>query len=85
MDIFKKLIINTIGKKNKMYQLALYMCEPLAMALFNSLLIPTLVYWSNEYLFFEQKSIKTNSRLKKYFFYLMIIVIILPLTNLNDI
>jgi hypothetical protein len=55
------------------------------MAFFNSFFIPTLVLYITEFLFFEQKSHRVQSRMKKMYFYLMMNTIILPITRLDDI
>ena len=55
------------------------------MALFNSFFIPTIVYQISELLFLETKQDKDKSKMRKYFFYLLMISFILPLVNQTEI
>ena len=54
-------------------------------AFLNSFLIPTLVYNFSEMMHFETKSKKDRSKLLKYFLYLLINAIILPLAQFDQI
>ena len=56
-----------------------------ALAFLNSFLIPNLVYNLSELMFFETKSKKDRSKLKKYFGYLLINSIILPISQIGQI
>ena len=78
-------LVDIVGEDSQAYQFFFKMIGPMAMALFNSLFIPMLVFWISEYLFFEQKSSRVQSRLRKYFFYLIINTIFLPITKLDTI
>lgn len=52
-------------------------------AFLNSFLIPTLVYNLSEMMHFQTKSRKDQSKLLKYFLYLFINAIILPLAQIS--
>ena len=59
--------------------------EPFVLALYNSLIIPSLVVYLTEALFFEKESSKVISRLRKFYGYMMINTIFLQLTKIYDI
>jgi len=56
-----------------------------ALAFLNSFLIPNLVYNLSELMFFETNSRKDRSKLPKYFGYLLINSIILPISQIGEI
>ena len=53
--------------------------------IFNSLIIPTLIYYLNESQFFELKSDQQKDRLIKYFIYLTLNTLILPTLRVHKI
>mmetsp|Transcript_29399 Transcript_29399/g.44436 ORF Transcript_29399/g.44436 Transcript_29399/m.44436 type:complete len:185 (+) Transcript_29399:1692-2246(+) len=76
---------DVVGEDSQAYQFFFKMIGPIGMAIFNSFFIPMLVFWTTEYLFFEKKTTKVQSRLRKYFFYLIVNTIFLPITKLDTI
>lgn len=58
---------------------------PFVLVTCNSLIIPQAVYYTSYYMNFETKSSQYISMLLKYFFYLGVNTIILPITGLENI
>ena len=55
------------------------------LAVYNSGVIPQVVFWTTEFMYFETISNKETRKMNMYFFYILINTIILPLTELGDI
>lgn len=68
------------GKESNIYVNIISGTGPLILVFYNSILIPQLVFWTSEFLFYETVSSKTTSKTGKYFFYLLMNTLILPLT-----
>ena len=83
--LIKSFVDENVGEESNLYVYIVQAIRPLAMAFFNSFFIPTIVLYTTEFLFFEMKSDKVQSRMMKMFFYLMMSTIILPITKLDDI
>ena len=83
-EFISKGMSKLFGEDSQAYNLGISMVPPLAMALFNSFFIPTIVYEITERQFFETKSEKEKSKTQKYFFYLLLISFIMPLLGLNE-
>jgi hypothetical protein len=83
--MIKQFLDETFDEKSNYYGVLLQGVGPLAMAFFNSFFIPTLVFYTTEYLFFELKSQKVRSKMMKMYFYLMMNTVFLPITRLEDI
>ena len=58
--------------------------KPMSMMFVNTMVIPNVVYMFTDLAFFNVKSDKITSRLHKYFFYLVLNSLIIPVFNLND-
>lgn len=74
-----------LGEESELLELAYSMTTPFILVLCNSGIIPQFVFWTTEFMYFETKSEKELSRLKKYFFYIFTNAIILPITGLENI
>ena len=61
------------------------MVTPLSIAFFNSFLIPMMVFYTTECMFFETVSARTKNRLNKYYFFILMNTIILPLCQFYEI
>ena len=59
--------------------------EILAIAFLNSFLIPFLIYNLNEQIKFQTNSAKDSYRLLKYYFYLFLNTILLPILQISQI
>ena len=73
------------GDGSKTSSILLKAAGPLGLALFNSFFIPTLVSLTTEYVTFELKSNKIKSKLYKFYFYLLMNTVLLPITQFDDI
>lgn len=59
--------------------------EVLSITLTNSIIIPQIVYFFSEFLFYETRTQKDVSKIFKYFLFLFINAIVLPITRISQI
>lgn len=78
-------IRKVLGEDSELLDEAYSMTTPFILVLCNSGIIPQVVFWTTEFMYFETRSEQVLNRLRKYFFFIFVNAIILPITSLENV